>query len=1725
VSNSNRSRHAVMLSLLAIVLFLLGSALRLVADEPPAPSSESPALSNEELQADDLVVDNGFIPLQIAEGATSAADTEYVLIAGVPSPVPLDAFNPRPPIDERVPTDGCEITPEPLFDLGDGRTTESAPRGVQSGLLWPNGVVPYAFGSNTTPAMRQAALDAMITLESVAGLTFIAATQPEDGTRIVFWDSDVNSSPIGYSPPISFGGLSFPKERIIRVTSWGWQAIIMHEIMHSLGIKHEQSRSDRDTYVEIIGSNIESGKSHNFSRSGGPTFGNYDFQSIMHYSNCAFSDCENPWCSIGEPATDMSPEIPATPGCYTVVVKPPYDAFWNGRIGNRSFLSDGDVGTLRSLYGFRLAHDECDDGDPVAGEGTFAFDNRYATASGITGVACFENGTTAIDRDVWLRWTCEADGIYKLFSCLQTDIDTKIAVYNTGSCPTEANLISCNDDTCGPRSELFFDANAGAQYLIQIGMRPVPTPQIGDEVRLGSTGTITIDREVFNNTCATASVIGGNNLTIPYDNTLATEDGVDNELCDASGFAGIEHDLWWRWTAPRSGIATLSTCGLSNADTKVAVYLGNVCPEGIAIVACNDDFCDTQSSASWEAFEGATYLLRIGVFENATPMPGQFTVGVETFPDFCPEAEVISEAGLYQFDTRFASNSNSFGDCGTVQTNFESDVWYRYLADNTRTVRISTCFGNSLDTIIGVYDSCPELIDGTLGIDRVIACDDNACGDQSEVEFKAVNGQEYWIRIGTRAGTPGDVGSFSLTELALFAENNSCNEAIVLEGNAFQVHGTFRGTFSSGYDGGCSGPAFEDDAFYEWTSPGVGTVKITTCGTRDYLGTGPGTHLTIHSACPANDGNSLACNRSDSFNDEPFCESYGNILADAAVTVSVTTGQILKIRVAKDSAVTGSDDFFLSLNYVGLPTIADQSTLVSTLGADDIPANLTILDPLDNFTFEYFINPPITVPGDLPTNMPLFPFDDFLELPLINAGNLQIVRIFGNATEGGSVIAGVNPLVAVANTGGLTAVFDNPLAVFDNPLLLENGAMFNEPFFSNQDVIGAPNPLLAFSAQGFQLVGPGINFSLAGVVNNIVSATMPLVPVQGGTQTVGNNYSIVVLDQGGNGFMPGIVAVDVDSLSTLRVDGVGWNFVPNAIASMPGTSDEFLVAGGAGFQRGGGIEGQIVRFNLDGETEVLSAGGYLVNPTDMAFEADGNLLVADPDAQGGRGAVIRVFMGGDAEDNNDPGPEPPAGESPAGDQFLVAIGEETDGDPIARPVGVTVLRCEPVSYDIVGGFDTGDTNPGDGVVLSTFGTASIRAAIQEANASPCDNGVILNLGFGIYGLALGGQGEDAAATGDLDITGYLRIRGVGIDETFIDANSVDRVFEVHPGATLILSDLTIREGIGDGAGIRNRGNLALHRVKITNNSGSGGAGAVRNDGRMLAIDCEFALNNSTANGGGISGFGTDSTTDLRRCLIRDNNSNLNGGGVWFGSGATVFMENVTFSENQARFNGGGVSCNGATIVMNHCTVTLCEADSDSDGVGDGGGLSQAGGTINLANSIVTLNVKGPGTRSDLGGTITSGGYNNIHQVAPGILTGNLVGNITGFGANLMGLADNGGVTRTHALAPGSIGIDDADPNACIAFDQRHKFRPYDGDEDGTPRCDMGAYEFRGRKGDINCDGLVDGRDVQAFVAAALNENQYNAQYPGCDLSNADVNEDGSVLVDDIAALVPLILAD
>jgi len=74
--------------------------------------------------------------------------------------------------------------------------------------------------------------------------------------------------------------------------------IVMHEMIHALGFHHEQSRPDRDDYINIHWGNIERGCERNFERGSNneyTTYGvEYNTKSIMHYDTYACSNNRQP---------------------------------------------------------------------------------------------------------------------------------------------------------------------------------------------------------------------------------------------------------------------------------------------------------------------------------------------------------------------------------------------------------------------------------------------------------------------------------------------------------------------------------------------------------------------------------------------------------------------------------------------------------------------------------------------------------------------------------------------------------------------------------------------------------------------------------------------------------------------------------------------------------------------------------------------------------------------------------------------------------------------------------------------------------------------------------------------------------------------------------------------------------------------------------------------------------------------------------------------------------------------------------------------------------------------------------------------------------------------------------------------------------------------------------------------------------------------------------------
>lgn len=414
---------------------------------------------------------------------------------------------------------------------------------------------------------------------------------------------------------------------------------------------------------------------------------------------------------------------------------------------------------------------------------------------------------------------------------------------------------------------------------------------------------------------------------------------------------------------------------------------------------------------------------------------------------------------------------------------------------------------------------------------------------------------------------------------------------------------------------------------------------------------------------------------------------------------------------------------------------------------------------------------------------------------------------------------------------------------------------------------------------------------------------------------------------------------------------------------------------------------------------------------------------------------------------------------------------------------------------------TADTN--DGVCNAD---CSLREAIIAANSAGGTNTIVLPAGT--YTLTIPGTGENAAATGDLDITtGNLTINGAGMANTIIQACSgasctgIDRVFHILNNAVVSISGVTIRNGytLNAGGGIYNVGtaNLTLTNVTLDNNFADNQGGGMENDGTATATLTNVIITNNDANcsdgGGGVYNYGTMSMTNVtvsgNTCCygagvtinggtititdstISNNIADYEAGGLYVDDG-TATLTNVTINGNKAGTEGGGIY-NDTSLTMTNVTISGNESDLTVGNDSGGGIYNRFGATVNMTNCTIAFNIAHGSNGSGIYNSGTANLLNtllanndNENCAGTGTLnaqyslssdsTCSFVGsnNITNTGnPNIGPLANNGGTTQTHALLAGSPAIDTADPGSFPSTDQRGVTRP----QGAGP--DIGAYEF------------------------------------------------------------------
>ena len=364
---------------------------------------------------------------------------------------------------------------------------------------------------------------------------------------------------------------------------------------------------------------------------------------------------------------------------------------------------------------------------------------------------------------------------------------------------------------------------------------------------------------------------------------------------------------------------------------------------------------------------------------------------------------------------------------------------------------------------------------------------------------------------------------------------------------------------------------------------------------------------------------------------------------------------------------------------------------------------------------------------------------------------------------------------------------------------------------------------------------------------------------------------------------------------------------------------------------------------------------------------------------------------------------------------------------------------------------------------------AIRAASDDANFGGCDDRRgpdAIRLRARDYVLSRPGQLEEAGATGDLDVTGVLRIRGEGARRTTIDGGGIDRVLHLLPSARLTLVRLGVEGGdapFGAGGIQTDQARLVLRSVRVARNvtRGTGGGlggfesamvlkrttlvaneatssgkdpetgGGIDLTGGSLRIKDSAVRNNMAGNAaGGI--FLVAVSAVVRDSVIAGNESSLSGGvsvGEFDGVGTMRMIDTVVRGNESAGMAGGATVFNEAVLSLVRSRVASNRA------AGAGGGVVLSSGRLESDRSTFVGNRAGTD-----GGAIFAERANFVGAVAPALdlqastLSGSVAGEDGGaiFASDARSFLTNVTVSGNRAENDGG-GLHGVDPDAADAL--------------------------------------------------------------------------------------------
>ncbi len=374
------------------------------------------------------------------------------------------------------------------------------------------------------------------------------------------------------------------------------------------------------------------------------------------------------------------------------------------------------------------------------------------------------NAGNAGGKSMWWSWTAPSSGSFSVNTTGST-FDTTLGIY-TGSSLNTLAAVASNDDESGSilTSRVTYSAIAGTTYQISVD---------GYNGASGQISLAIISNNVANDNFANRIPLTGSNFTVTGANLGASLETGEPKNAGVTGGKSV----WWSWTSPFSGQASITTAG-STFDTTLGVYTGSNVNSLVAVVS-NDDESGSilTSNVTFSAVAGTTYQISVDGYKGAS---GQISLAIaainvpnNNFANRIP----LTGSNITVTGSNIGASLES-GEPNNAGVTGGKSVWWSWTAPAAGPVTMNTA-GSTFDTTLGVYTG------SSLTSLTPVASNDDETGSilTSRVTFTAIAGQVYQISVD---GYRGAAGQISLS----IASNSNLASSTLLAGSTSAIVGS-----------------------------------------------------------------------------------------------------------------------------------------------------------------------------------------------------------------------------------------------------------------------------------------------------------------------------------------------------------------------------------------------------------------------------------------------------------------------------------------------------------------------------------------------------------------------------------------------------------------------------------------------------------------------------------------------------------------------------------------------------------------------------------------------------------------------------------------------------------------------------------------------------------------------------------------------------------------------